>query len=67
MHLVKDPPLLPEDLNFLLKGEAVIERREGREPLIKKLSPCADSAVVEGLKVINKVVRETGFPCISAI
>ena len=34
---------------------------------MKKLFPCTDSAVVEGLKVINEVTIETGFLCISTI
>ena len=28
---------------------------------------CINSAVVEALKVLNKVVIETGFPCIPTI
>ena len=35
--------------------------------LIKKLLTCTDSIVVEALKVLNKVVIETGFPCIPTI
>ena len=31
--------------------------------LVKKFLSCTDSAAVEAQKIINKVAKETGFPC----
>ena len=33
--------------------------------LVKKFLSCTDSAAVEAQKIIIKVAKETGFPCIS--
>ena len=52
------PCFIEEAPGCLLEGGCSI-----KGVLIKKLSTCTDSIVVEALKVLNRMAIETRFPC----